>query len=207
MDIKQQYENQVSQEVKAFRNEVQKMETSANPYYHDQDVLNYEIGEKRKELEKKVAEINDKFKDEIDAAIENQEREAARSTFRVSSTDRDLADQFVTDLKAELTFAYNEADKRKAFRKFESKMDHFDNEGGLYAVKQKLPEVAQAIGDDDFSMKELRKINGTFSALQTLESEHLDDLKQAKLSGVDSTFRRLRLTHTAYSDYQKSYKR
>ncbi|SFK12409.1 hypothetical protein SAMN04487936_107210 [Halobacillus dabanensis] len=207
MDIKQQYQQQVDQEVKGFRNEVQKMKTSENPYYHDQAVLDYEIGQKRKELEKRVAEISDEFQKKIDEVVEAQEREAARSTFRVSTADRQLAEQFTTDLKAELTFSYSEADKRAAFNKFEEKIHHFDDESGLYAIKQKLPEVAQAVNDDEFSMKELRKINGTFNALQTPEAEHLEEIKQAKLSGVDTSFRRLRLTHPAYSDYQKGYKR
>ncbi|WP_173916909.1 hypothetical protein [Halobacillus sp. Marseille-Q1614] len=205
MDKREQLKKEVEKLTKDFRKNVDAINTSDNPYYKDAEVREYEINKLKGELDTKVGEINKEFHAHIDADIEQAEREAARSSFRVMPSDRDLAKQFVTDLKAELTFAMTDSDKRQAIERFEEKMGHFETEGGLYAVKQQLPDVAQAVQDDEFAMKKLRQVNNTFNALQTPEQERLTELQDAKVSGVTHKYRTLQMTHPAFSYKPKSY--
>ncbi|MFC7321963.1 hypothetical protein [Halobacillus campisalis] len=204
MNIKQTFAKQVEQETKQFRKDVEKMEKSDNPYYTD-DVVAYETDQRRQELESRVSEINSQFEKEIDAQIEQQERVAARSTFRPTTADKQLVDEYIQELIADATFAYTDSDRLEALDKFEEKIGHFE-EGGLYEVKKRLPEVARSLQGNEFMQKKLRGIHRTFSELQTPEKELLDDLKDAKSTGVDMTFRRLKMTHKAYNAQQKARK-
>ena len=197
----EQYQKQVEQEVKKFRNEVKKMQESENPYYATPGVLDFEVKQRREALEKKVAEINAKFSAEVDAAIETAKPEAAKSYFRPTETDKRLVDEFVTEFLADAKLSYTESDKLDAFAKLEQKLGYLD-ENGLHEVRKRLPEMADKLGSDEVLQKKLRGINATLKELRTAEQMKLDELQEQKINGVDWAFRRLRLTHPSYADYK-----
>lgn len=199
----EQYQKLVEQEVKRFRGEVEKMQRSENPYFHDKSVLSYEIKQRREVLEKNVKEINDKFNAEIEQAIEQAEPVAAKSYFKPSETDKRLVDEYVSEFLADAKLGYTEKEKLDAFERFEHKLGYLD-ENGLHEVRRRLPEIADKLGSDDPLQKRLRSMNATFRELRTAEQMKLDELKEQKINGVDSVFRRLRLTHPAYSDYKNN---
>lgn len=199
----EQYKKQVEQEVKRFRGAVNTIRTSENPYYADNvKVQDYEISKLRGELEKKIAEINTKFASEIEPKITEFEEKAATSFFKPSEAERKLVDEAITEFKTDVSLAYSDRDRLDAFDRFEQRINYLDV-NGLYEVKKRLPEVAEKIGDQDSALtSKLKGMNAIFKELQTPEQAQLDELKDAKFSGVDASFRRLRLTHPSYSDYK-----
>jgi hypothetical protein len=203
MDYKQQIEKAVGQ----FRKDVEKLQTSDNPYHQTPGVVDYETNKLKDALEKSVAELDAQFKQEIDARIEEQSKVAARSTFYVSPSDREFIASISDDLVTKLTFAIDESDKMKAIREFEGKLDTFESDAPFSAVIKQLAEVSRKLGDDKFSQKKVRDIYNKLSAgLETPEQAELRELKDAKLHGVDHKYRTLRMTHPAYTSEQSARK-
>ena len=197
----EQYKKQVDQEVKRYRSEVTKMQTSENPYYHDPKVLEYETKQKRAELEKKIDEINKGFTADIDAQIEQMEAVAAKSYFRPSESDRKLVSEFMSDFLADAKLTYTDKEKLDAFERLEQRLAYLD-ENGLHEVRKQLPVVFDRLGVDTTLTSKLRGMNATLRELKTAEQMQLDELKEGKMNGVDASFRRLRLTHPSYADYK-----
>ena len=202
MELKHHYQKAIEKEVKSFRKQVEKMQQSENPYYHDQKVQDYEINKLKESMETEVQRLDDEFHAKMDEEIEAQSRVAARSTFYTSDTEKRLVSDSLDELTADLTFATNDGQKLDAIEKFENKLNYLED-GGLAEVKKRLPEVARKIQGDEFSSKNLRKIYHTFDYLMTPAQETLEELREAKNSGVNQVYRRLRLTHQAYKHEQK----
>jgi Fe2+ transport system protein B len=201
----EQYKKQIEKEVKNFRTGVTKLQTSDNPIYNDPAVVEYETQKLKEALEKTVSELDAQFKQGIDARIEEQSKVAARSTFYVSPSDREFIASISDDLATKLTFAMNEADKLKALREYEEKLETFDSEAPFSEVIKQLADVSRKLGDDEFSKKKLRGLYNQLSAgLMTPEQEELQSLKDAKLHGVDHKYRTLKMTHPAFSEHQKA---
>lgn len=197
------YENfkrEVDQEVKRFRKKVTEIQTSPNPYFENTKIREYEVNKLRGELEKKVDEINAQFSAEIEPQIAEFEERAAKSFFKPTEADRKLVSEFVSDFLADAKLAYSEKDKLEAFDRFEQRIEYLD-ENGLHEVRKQLPMVFDRLGVDTTLTSKLRSLNATLRQLQTAEQMRLDELKDARINGVDAPYRRLRLTHPAYQDY------
>lgn len=200
------YENfkrEVEQEVKRFRNEVKKIQTSKNPYYANVDVQNYEISKLRGELEMRISAIKKQFNDDIDGQIAVYEERAAKSFFKPSETDKKLVAEYISEFLADTKLAYTEKDKLEAFENFESKLGYLD-ENGLHEVRRHLPNVFDQLASDKALASKLKGLNATLRELKTAEQAQLDELKEMKINGIDWAYRRLRLTHPSFSDYQNN---
>jgi len=197
------YNKQIEQEVSRYRKAVTTIRTSDNPYYSENlKVQDYEIAKLRDELEKKVSDISDQFNSVIDTQIVEFEEKAAKSYFRPSESDRKLVGAILGEFKTDILLAYTEADKADVFDRLEKKLGYLDDANALYEVKTRLPELVQALGHDESTLKKLKGINSTLQALKTPEQAELDELKESKMNGVDWDFRRLRMTHPSFSDHR-----
>ncbi|HWO74370.1 MAG TPA: hypothetical protein VNM69_00475 [Bacillus sp. (in: firmicutes)] len=206
-NLREQYAKQIEKEVRNYRKAYDKLKNSDDPRMQGKDVQDYEVRKLQDAMETKVRELESEFKTKIDEQIEAQERVAARSSFYVSQADKQFISELTKGLTAELMFASNEADKVKAIREFEGRLEHFESEAPFSEVVKQLPEVVSKLGDDEFSKKKLRGIYHTLrSGLQTPEQAELEALKEAKKQGVSRSFRNLRMTHPTYSHLQKARK-
>jgi len=197
------YKHEVEQLVKRFRNDVNKIRTSDNPYFADSvKVQDFEISKLRVELETKVADVNKQFNVEMDSRISELETRAAKSYFRPSETDKKLVSEFISELKSDVTLAYGDRDKLESYEKFEQKLGYLD-EHGLSEVRKRLPEIVELLGDGDEALtSRLKATNSALKQLRTTEQQQLDTLLDEKSSGVDWAFRTLRMTHPSFADHR-----
>jgi hypothetical protein len=197
----EQYENQIKREVEAFKKDVKKMQESENPYFKINDVLNYEIKQRRKQLDERVAEIKAQFEAEVDARIEEAREKAVRSVPAVSDTEKRIVDDMISELTAEVMMSTYDKQKHDAVDKFIEKIKYLKF-GGLFELKRQFPQLVEKFNDDEIMKKQLHVIFNEFKSLKTPEQEELEALEQAKESGVDYHYRIYRMISRHYSDYK-----
>lgn len=195
MNHKQEIENAVKQ----FRKQVDKIQTSDHPQYKDPEIKDYEIKALRAELDAKVAEINNDFHATLKREIEKATPLATSSRIFITESDKRNAQYVLDEYVADIALAYDDVAKHAANEKLEARLDAMTTHGELAHVRQKLPEVLGRINGDPIATRKLKSTNEKLAALKTPEQERLDDLKAEKVSGADSTYRRLKMTHPAYS--------
>jgi hypothetical protein len=202
--LKEQYQKQVEQEVNSFRKGAKKIEESPNPSYADPEVREFEVGQLKDAMEKRVDELNREFHAKIDHAIEQQHQAAARSSVFVSSADKTRISENLRDLHAALAFATSDSDKALAFDKFSDKLDAFEDSGlgPMFELKRQMPELLHKLGDDAYSKRKLQSMYGELAKLKTEEEEALKELKDQKLAGVTYKYKLLQMTHPVYKHKQ-----
>ncbi|WP_227396707.1 hypothetical protein [Jeotgalibacillus aurantiacus] len=202
MDLKQTYQRQVEQEVTKFRKAVDKINESDHPTYSVPGARDYEISELIRELERKVKEIDIEFREQIEGAIEHQTKVAMRSQHYVSATDREFIKQASVELKTALTFAGNKAEVLDAINAYESRLETLESESAFSEVIKQLAEIMPNLSDD-FAKQKVTHLYRTLSrGLQTPEQAQLEELKQAKITGVKRPFTTLKMTHPAFKHIQ-----
>lgn len=199
MLIQGNYKREVEQAVKRFRKDVDKIRNSDNPYYKAKDVQDYEIQQLRKALETTVQDVESRFNAELDGELEQAERLAVRSFFTPTTNDKLIVADSVSELVADVTFAFTDAEKVDAFDRFEARIEQLEV-NGLSEVRRKLPEVLSAIGQDQVITKKLKTLNATLRQIRTPEQEQHDELLDLQSNGVAQEFSRLKMTHPAFKD-------
>ncbi|MCH4828076.1 hypothetical protein [Planococcus halocryophilus] len=192
------HEQQINKAVAKFRNDVDKIRTSENPYYKDKDVQDYEIKALRAELDAKVAELSNAHDQAIAQEIEQAESQAKTARFYTTETERQQTDYALDSYIADITMARTDADKYAAYNRFESRLDGM-SEGALAILRLKLPQALSRVNGDEIALNDLRKVNDTLAEMKTPEEQRLDELKAKKRVGAAQDYRRLRFTHPAYS--------
>ncbi|MCH4825598.1 hypothetical protein [Planococcus halocryophilus] len=197
---------EIENAVKKFRREVEKIKTSDNPYYHDAKVQEYEIKEKRAELDAFVAEQQNAFNASIVAEIEKAEHAAQHSRFTATEQQRKQGDYALDSYVADVTLARDDNGKHSAYKTLERRLDGMSAEE-LAHIRLQLPSVLARVNGDTVALKRLQSLNETLAALKTEEQERLDELKAHKVSGADGAYRRLRMIHPAYNDFRDNIAR
>lgn len=197
---------EIEQAIKKFRKEVDKIRTSDNPYYHDAKVQEYEIKALRAELDAFVAEKNSEFNAIMTQEIEKAEAEANKSRFIPNETQKKEADYALDSFVADITLARDDVAKYAAYNRLDERMDDMEAEA-LSHIRLQLPSVLSRVNGDEIATKKLKNLNETLSGLKTAQQERLDELKAEKRIGADGAFRRLRVTHPAFSDYRDNINR
>lgn len=197
-----EFEDQVNQKVQQFRKGVDKIQKSDNPYYQDKAVQQYEIKGLREKLEEEVAEINAEHNRQSEQAVEQAKDKAAKSYFTVTDNDRRQIENILGEFTADVALAYNDTQRTAAFTKLEYKLEYLsDNQ--LAAVRKQLPEVLSKTSDMG-TVSNLKKLNTTLAGLQTPEEQALADTEEQAQRAPDMAYKRLQMTHAAFSDLQKN---
>lgn len=189
---------EIENAVKKFRREVEKIKTSDNPYYKDKEVQRYEIDQRRAELEATVAEQSNAFDTAITQEIEQAEKAANASRFYTTETQKQQAEHALDAFVADVTLAYDDNGKHEAYKTLERRLEGMEA-AELAHIRLKLPQVLSRVNGDEVATKKLKSLNTTLAALKTPEQERLAELKEAKRIGADQAYKRLRMTHKAYS--------
>lgn len=191
-------EQEIKRAVDKFRKQVEKIKTSDNPYYKDKEVQEYEIKQHRAELDATVSELSNAFDAQIAQEIEQAEDRAKASRFYTSETQKQQVEHALDSFVADVTLAYDDNGKHEAYKTLERRLDGMEP-AELAHVRLKLPQALTRVNGDDVATKKLKSLNAVLAKLQTPEEERLDELKTAKRLGADQTYRRLKMTHPAYS--------
>lgn len=202
MNQRQEIENVV----KKFRKEVEKIQTSDNPIYKDKEVAQYEIKQKRAELDATVAELSNAYDKAIAQEIEQAEEKAKTSRFYTSEASKQQAEHALDAFVADVTLAYDDNGKYAAYSTLERRLDNMEA-SELSHIRLQLPSVLSRVGGDEIATKKLKSLNATLAALKTPEQERLDELKAQKISGADGAYRRLRMIHPSYNDFRDNIAR
>ncbi|ASN06842.1 hypothetical protein [Virgibacillus necropolis] len=198
MELKQ-FEIQINQKVDKFRKDTDSINKSDNPGFTE-DVKAYETRKLRDALEKEVDDINRQYKHAAEEALVIAKEDAAKSYFSITEIDRKLADHHLDTYVSDVAFSYNDDQKAEAFDRLERNLQYL-SPAQLDHLRKSLPKVLQSVSDKD-TLKNLRGLNTTLSVLQTPQQEALDEVQAAAERTPDAKFRRLRMSHTAYSDHK-----
>jgi hypothetical protein len=189
------YERDIENKVKSFREEIKKMKESQDPKYKIEGAISYYTEEMKAQLEKEVADLNEEYSSIVASMREEARRDMANRTKSIPQSERQAAVDLVSEA---ITSSKLHANSGAIDVLLENAPYYSDSR--KLALLNELGRLADAV---ESNKEASRKVKTLYGELNKVNDDSLIPVRIAESipNRADGAFRRLRLTSAAYKSY------